>query len=453
LLRGVFTWPEEFLMRTFLTTILFATTANLALASDLPNPILPTDFPALDTETVALGRQLFFDPVLSGNDNIACATCHHPALGTCDAISLSIGEGGLGLGRLREVVNGNAPKARIPRNAPALFNLGAREFTVMFHDGRVQLNRESMYGIAMPEGRTLERPVNTALAAQNILPILSHDEMAGHPGENAIADAIDAENIHGPDCARQLIAAKVEAIEEYRMAFDWIIGKDEPIHITDIGNALSQFITYEFRATDSPFDQYLNGKQEALEVDQMAGMELFYGKANCSSCHSGKFQTDHGFHAIGLPQFGPGKDDAYSDAGRGMISGVKEDKYRFRTPSLRNVTLSAPYGHNGAYTDLEAMVRHHLDPFEGLGNYDRRQAALHELGEAEKDWKPMDDLAEVLRIAMAAEIEPVDLSESEIDQLMSFLRALEDPISRHGRLGVPDRVPSDLPLDPISDPS
>ena len=290
-------------MRTFLTTILFATTANLALASDLPNPILPSDFPALDTETVALGRQLFFDPVLSGNDNIACATCHHPALGTGDAMSLSIGEGGLGLGRLREVVNGNAPKARIPRNAPALFNLGAREFTVMFHDGRVQLNRESMYGIAMPEGRTLERPVNTALAAQNILPILSHDEMAGHPGENAIADAIDAENIHGPDCAWQLIAAKVEAIEEYRMAFDWIIGKDEPIHITDIGNALSQFITYEFRATDSPVDQYLNGKQEALEVDQMAGMELFYGKANCSSCHSGKFQTDHGFHAIGLPQF------------------------------------------------------------------------------------------------------------------------------------------------------
>ncbi len=99
------------------------------------------------------------------------------------------------------------------------------------------------------------------------------------------------------------------------------------------------------------------------------------------------------------------------------------------------------------------MVRHHLDPFEGLGNYDRRQAALHELGEAAKDWEPMEDLAEVLRIAMAAEIQPVELSDSEIEQLMAFLGALEDPISRHGRLGVPDRVPSELPLDPISDPS
>ncbi|MEP5154904.1 cytochrome c peroxidase [Planktotalea sp.] len=440
-------------MRRFIVTALLMSCASVVSAQQLPNPIVPSDFPKLDTETVALGRQLFFDPILSGNDNIACATCHHPALGTGDAMSLSIGEGGLGLGRLREVVNGNAPKARIPRNAPALFNLGAREFSVMFHDGRVQMDRDSMYGIAMPEGRTLERPMNSALAAQNILPILSHDEMAGHPGENPIADAIDAEQIHGPNGAWAQLTAKVEAIEEYRMAFDWIIGEDVPLHISDIGNALSQFITYEFRATDSPFDMYLKGNTTALNADQMAGMTLFYGDANCSSCHSGKFQTDHGFHAIGLPQFGPGKDDAYSDAGRGMISGDTADKYRFRTPSLRNVTLSAPYGHNGAYTDLEAMVRHHLDPFEGLGNYDRRQAALHELGEGAKDWEPMDNLAEVLRITMAAEIEPVALSDEEVDQILAFLGALEDPISRHGRLGVPDRVPSELPLDPVSDPS
>jgi len=282
-----------------MTTAALSAAALPAAAQNLPNPVTPSDFPVLDAEIVALGRQLFFDPILSGNDNIACATCHHPALGTGDAMSLSIGEGGSGLGRLREVVNGNAPKQRIPRNAPALFNLGAREFTVMFHDGRVQTDRESMYSIRMPEGRTLERPVASPLAAQNILPILSHDEMAGHPGENPVADAIDAENIHGPTGAWQLLVNKVEAVEEYRMAFDWIIGTDTPIHITDIGTALSQFITYEFRATDSPFDMYLAGKPEYMSEDAIAGMELFYGEANCASCHSGKFQTDHGFHAIG----------------------------------------------------------------------------------------------------------------------------------------------------------
>ncbi|MEN8934890.1 MAG: cytochrome-c peroxidase, partial [Planktotalea arctica] len=104
-------------MRNLLTSVLLTSVAGIASASDLPNPVLPSDFPTLDAEIVAIGRQLFFDPVLSGNDNIACATCHHPALGTGDAMSLSIGEGGLGLGRMREVVNGNAPKARIPRNA------------------------------------------------------------------------------------------------------------------------------------------------------------------------------------------------------------------------------------------------------------------------------------------------------------------------------------------------
>lgn len=450
-------FAEVFLMRFLLEltfkTALAASTATAAFASDLPNPITPTDFPALDTETVALGRKLFFDPVLSGNNNIACSTCHHPALGTGDAMSLSIGEGGTGLGRLREVVNGSEIKARIPRNAPALFNLGAREFTTMFHDGRVQMDREAMYGIRMPDGRALERPLPSALAAQNILPILSHDEMAGQPGENPIADAIDAEKIHGPDGAWQQIVNKVEAIEEYRMAYDWIIGADTPIHITDIGNALSQFIAYEFRATDSPFDMYLTGREDYMSEDAVAGMELFYGKANCSSCHSGKFQTDHEFYAIGLPQFGPGKDDAYADTGRGAITGEADDKYRFRTPSLRNVTLTAPYGHNGAYSDLEAMVRHHLDPIEGLGNYDRKQAALHAIGDEEKDWTPMNNMAEVLRIAMASEIEAVALSEDEIGQLMAFLAALEDPISKHGRLGVPDYVPSELPMDAVGDPS
>jgi len=277
--------------------------------------------------------------------------------------------------------------------------------------------------------------------------------MAGHPGENPIADAIDAENIHGPDGAWQQITNKVEAIEEYRMAFDWIIGADTPLHITDIGNALSQFITYEFRATDSPFDMYLNGREDYMSADAIAGMELFYGEANCASCHSGKFQTDHGFHAIGLPQLGPGKDDAYADTGRGMISGDLADKYRFRTPSLRNVTLTAPYGHNGAFRSLRAMVAHHLDPIESLGNYDRRQAELHAIGEAAEDWVPMENMAEVLRIAMASEIEPVGLTETQIDQLMAFLSALEDPVSKHGRLGVPERVPSDLPLDPAPDPS
>ena len=428
-----------------------------AWAESLPFAPLPSDFRTDSIDVVALGRHLFFDPVLSGNDNISCASCHHPALGSADGLSLGVGEGGVGLGAERKIEAKNRPVQRIPRNAPALFNVGAAEFTTMFHDGRVALDSSAMYGVKMPAGRDLERPVPSALAAQNILPLLSHDEMAGHEGENPVADAIAANKIQGPDGAWALIANEISEIPEYRAMFDWQIGKDTPVHITDIGRALSAFITYEFRSVNSPFDAYLRGYDAALNDAQMRGMELFYGPANCSSCHSGKFQTDHQFHSIGLPQVGPGKPDetglasnAASDLGRAHVTGKAEDTYRFRTPSLRNVELTGPYGHNGAYASLEAMVRHHLDPLTGLGKYDRAQAVLASMEDDKvQDWTAMDDFSEVLRIAASVELKTTKLTDSEVADLMAFLGALTDPIAKTGRLGVPARVPSGLPLDPI----
>ena len=102
--------------------------------------------------------------------------------------------------------------------------------------------------------------------------------MGGHPGENLIADAIGAEIIHGPNDAWQKITVNVESINEYRMTFDWIIGKDRTLHNTDIGDTLSQLITYKFRATDSPFDKYFNGKEDALSIDETAGIAIFMAR-------------------------------------------------------------------------------------------------------------------------------------------------------------------------------
>ena len=423
-----------------------STFGTAATAGPLPQPISDADFPTFDEEMVLLGRDLFFDPVLSGNKNIACATCHHPSLGTSDGMSLSIGEGGTGLGTKRRIVLDNKPKERIPRNAPALFNLGAREFSVMFHDGRVAVDRTAMYGIRMPEGRTLERPVMSPLAAQNILPVLSPNEMSGHPGENPVADAVAAERIHGPTGAWGILSARVDAIPTYNRRFAKL-GVSE-VHITDIANALSSFITTEFRATDSPFDRFLNG-QNAMSEDALAGMDLFYGKARCSTCHAGAFQTDHDFYAIGLPQLGPGKNAhaAYADTGRGKVTGNPEDAYRFRTPTLRNVTQTAPYGHNGAYVDLEDMVRHHLDALKGLTSYDRSAARLSSDIVA-NDFEAMEDMEEVIRIAEAIEIPDVTLSDAQVAQIMAFLDALTDDTVVSKGLGAPRRVPSGLPLDP-----
>jgi cytochrome c peroxidase len=127
-----------------------------------------------------LGRDLFFDPILSGNRNISCASCHHPDHASADGLSLNIGEGGIGLGESRRANPENKPQALVPRNAPALFNLGAQAFTRLFHDGRVEADPSQRFGIRLPEGQHLALPL---LGAQALMPMVPPEEMAGQPGD------------------------------------------------------------------------------------------------------------------------------------------------------------------------------------------------------------------------------------------------------------------------------
>lgn len=125
------------------------------------------------------------------------------------------------------------------------------------------------------------------------------------------------------------------------------------------------------------------------------------------------------------------------------VTGDAEDAFAFRTPSLRNVTLTAPYGHDGAYPDLETVIQHHLDPLIALENYSVELAVLPELEGAE-DFVVASDPEERDLIAEANELEPITLSKSDIDALIAFLATLTDPAER---LGVPETVPSGLPVD------
>ncbi|KNG95541.1 cytochrome-c peroxidase [Pseudaestuariivita atlantica] len=433
---------------TFIALSFAATTLS---ADELPRALDPSDFFDVNIEWAAIGRNLFFDKALSGNDNISCATCHHPALGTGDGMALPLGEGGIGLGLQRVAGETNIPLERVPRNAPPLFNLGARDFDVFFHDGRMFRDRSAPFGIRLPKGNELERRMPTMLSAQNLLPLLNVEEMAGQPDENPVGRAVARNRLTGPGGAWDLIAKEIEGIDDYRNAFDWLIGADEPLHISHIGIALSSFIMYEFRAANTPFDRYLRGDDDALDAAQMRGMELFYGKAECSSCHSGPLMSDFEMHALALPQFGPGKkenaDFPHADEGHMRTSGAYEDIYSFRTPMLRNVTLTAPYGHNGAFTTLEAMVRHHLNPLQSLGNFDRAQVLLHDVPSITDDWVALDTTGETFRIATAMSINPVPLNDAEVDDLLAFLDALTDPVALTGRLGIPVTVPSGLDID------
>ncbi len=137
----------------------------------------------------------------------------------------------------------------------------------------------------------------------------------------------------------------------------------------------------------------------------------------------------------------------YADRGLQYVTGDIEDRYRFRTPSLRNVTLTAPYGHSGAHPTLVGIVRHHLDPMAGLMRYDRAQAMLMPAQFGADDWGTMEDQDTLLEIAAGIELPPQDLTEGEIADILDFLTALTDIRAAKGRLGVTKTVPSGLPVE------
>ena len=405
-----------------------------------------------------LGRLLFFDKILSGNQDIACATCHHPLTGTSDGLSLPLGNGGVGLGPMRRP-DGSARgvNERIPRNAPALFNLGAREFKVLFHDGRLETDPTQPGGFHSRDRLPIPRRLDNVLAAQALQPVVSVLEMAGNQGEGPIADAVFADRLSGRNGAWDLLAQRLRGIDGYVDLFKAAFPEIEQasgITFVHAANAIAAFEAAAFRCTNSPFDRYARGEQAAATPKAIAGAALFNGKAGCGSCHSGPFQTDHAFHAIGVPQIGPGRGDnqpgffdGLDDFGRGQATGIGADQFKFRTPSLRQVAVTGPWGHDGAYNDLELMVRHHLNPVQALAEYDPTQAVLPSRPDLDLfDLEVQTDPQRRQGIAQAVELQPVTLTDEEISDLIEFLNALTDPRCLDLRRTIPAQVPSGLPV-------
>ncbi len=422
------------------------------------NKLLVTDddFHEPHSAKEKLGQFLFFDKILSGNKNISCATCHHPFAATSDGISLSVGEGGVGLGVFRNTGSGDAAiKERVPRHSPHLFSLGAKEFTRLFYDGRVAVDSSQPSGFMSPAGDDLPSGLDNPLAVQALFPVQSTVEMAGQSGENSIADAAASGHLAGPNGVWEQLAIRLQAIEEYVELFKAAfpdIKTAEDITYVQAANAIAAFEAKIGRCTNSVFDQYIRGNFDAASEQEVRGGRLFYGKAGCASCHSGKFQTDHQFYAIGVPQIGPGKGDnlpgytdGHDDFGREQVTKEAADRFKFLTPSLRQVALTGPWGHNGAYDDLEAMVRHHLNPKEALNNYDMSQAVLPTSEYLDAiDFIAHNDEVRRQAIADAIDIEPVNLTDQEISDLMAFLHALTDVSCIDLRKHVVNRVPSGL---------
>ncbi len=427
--------------------------ASPAVAEGVPLPLTDDDYITVDLDEARLGQVLFYDPILSGNREVSCATCHHPRFATSDGLALGLGDGGIGLGPERRADPENLPEQRIPRNSPALFNLGAHEVTVLFHDGRIEVDPSRPSGLRTPLEDEMVGGFANLLSAQTMFPVLSADEMGGHYQENEISLAVRMGRITGEGGAWDLISARVAEIDAYAEAFSEVyphIRAGEAIAFTDISNAIAAFIAFEWRSDTSPFDAHLRGEADLTEP-AASGMALFYGRAGCAECHSGPLLTDHGFHAMGQPQLGPGKAERFerhqNDIGRMRVTGRAEDAYAFRTPSLRNVAETGPWGHAGAFASLGAFLTHHSDPARGLGHY-TPAVALPELPGAKPDWAVMDDAEMREAIAAAIELRPaVALSTTDREAILAFLQSLSDPVALSGRLGIPDSVPSGLPVE------
>jgi cytochrome c peroxidase len=408
--------------------------------------VAPLDLaPAPESALVTLGRALMFDRILSGNRDVSCATCHHPARNTGDGLPFSIGTGGTGAGAARQLGTG---RAFVARNSPDLFNRGDPRFTSMFWDGRVE---DSAGSVRTPAGALLPPGVAGALAAQAMFPVQDRTEMRGEVGDLDVFGAPNELALLADGDAPAIWAALMDrllGIPEYVALFAAAFPgmPIDSLGFQHAANAIAAFERATWSSNQSPFDLYLEGDDNAMPVAARRGGLLFYGRANCAGCHSGNLLTDQSFANIGVPQVGPGKGaEPPRDLGRAEVTSAPADRYAFRTPSLRNTAISGPWMHDGAYATLEAAVRHYQDVPASLAAYDSSQLPVAFRGMVVIDPAMTAEMIANLDARLMVQL---GLSDAEVADLLAFLNALTDPSVIQRLSDVPTSVPSGLSIDP-----
>lgn len=384
-------------------------------------PLRPQDYLTGSSQQYSLGERLFHDKLISFKEDVACASCHLENRGTSNGYS--IGPSGPVLaGRVTTKLTIND---MLPRNAPHLFNLGHKSAQKMFWDGRVETSSQSVSGYSTPEGSKLPLGLNSALAAQALFPLVHPKEMG--------CGLTDSLQTLEPEEQWKKIMTKVLAKPDYRNMFSEAYPGVENFGIEHLANAIAIFQAKRWKSWNSRFDQFLAGKTTALSNEEKNGAIYFYGKGQCARCHSGPLLTDQSFHSIGMPQFGPGMGDQPSDRGdfgRSRVTNLQSDRYRFKTPSLRNVTRTGPWGHNGAFSDLKRMLHHYRDPKASLYQWSLKDIRLAPQFSVEvlgpELMTVMADPQSIESIGQSSQVKPTPLSDDEIEQIYRFLGSLEE---------------------------
>ena len=361
------------------------------------NPFVP--------ERVALGRLLFFDPVLSGEGDVACATCHLPQFTFTDARQFADGVGGAGLGPERSEGDSHVTGDPVPptrRNTTTVLNTGMAHGVggqpapdaPLFWDGRAQ-----------------------GLEDQALKPLVVREEMRGDTLAGTDEEVLDS------------LVARLRQLPGYVESFSRAFPDEaatgfDPSTVTvrNLGRALAAY-QRELVTREAPVDRWIQGEDDALTARQKDGMELFFTRAACFVCHADPLYGSFGFFVTGVPHDGRGGDVIPGDdVGREEQTGDPADRYAFRVPSLRNVALTAPYMHSGVFETLEEVVA-----FYNAGARPRHPGIADE------------DLTSAVR-------QPLGLTADEEAALVAFLEALTDPGDGLDPtlLEAPEAVPSGL---------
>jgi cytochrome c peroxidase len=397
-------------------------------------PILPvaTQNPAL----VDLGRSLFFDKLLSGNRDVSCASCHQASLALGDARSLAVG----------------THQQLTPRNAPALFSVGLG-LPYLFWDGRVsQLGFGGNPSIATPAGSALPSGVANLLAAQAMFPVANRAEMRGQLGDRDTfgnANELAAPGDTSFNAIWSAVMHRITAVAEYAQKLGVAYpGADvNRLGFEYAANAIAAFEVQSFTKFNSRFDRYLAHDDGALTATEKQGALLFFTKARCSTCHSGPFLGGQQFASVAVPQVGPGSGSAVPlDIGAGdpSVHGpFQNGKFLFRVAPLRNVELTAPYMHDGAYPTLDAVVRHYNNVDSAVKSYDVTQLDPSLRSSYHGDAATINALLASLDGRLQ---QPIGLTVDEQKQIVAFLKSLTDPAAQSLGSVVPATVPSGLPV-------
>ena len=294
--------------------VAFVPEAPLGITQALAE-VIPADNP-MTRAKVELGTQLYFDPRLSRDQTIACASCHHPSMGWAEAKPVSTG----------------IHRQKGGRSAPTIVNraLGATQFW----DGRAKTLEDQALG---PMANPIEMGFTPEGAAERL---------------NAIEGyRIQFEAVFGGPANPERIAKAIAAFERT------ILSGNSKL---DVYERALPFLDYEAEQGDEP--ELLARMKLALEAEAnrrlseqaLRGRALFFDKAKCSTCHVGQDLTDELFHNLGV-----GMDKRNPDLGRFVVTEVEKDKGAFKTPSLRNIAKTAPYMHDGSLATLRAVVDHY----------------------------------------------------------------------------------------------